>query len=520
MRSLPVAAPRTSVAFALAIAVFGFGALAVVLGQTSSWDLRNYHLYDGWAFWTGRVDRDFAVAQAQTYFNPLLATGTYLLFTHTPPRLSAFILGCIQGLNVLPLYLLARHLLPDVLQARHRWIALLVALIGTLGVSQLSELGASMGDNIVSVPLLTAFALIFCCPRVNATRAALAGVLAGLATGVKLTTAPFAAGLLLTLPLLATGAGARWRLLLAGGGAALAAFLATEGFWMLHLYRTFGDPMFPQLADFFGGEYAPPTSLRDTRFSPRNLLEWLFYPIVWTISPRRVSNAWFLDLRLPFAYAAMIILMVRNPAAPGLARERLLALAFAIGFALWLAVFSIYRYLAPLEMIAPLLICLALWRIGRERATGFIAGALVLLVLLVKPPGWGRLPEYSERFLEIDMPAKPDLARATIVFAEDEPLSFLALGLPESANLVRIGGNLLGPPAAAYGMDREAQRRLDASNGPFYALLADPRSQRTIATLARQRLALSGDCSKVRSNLLGGRHRAELCSLQRSDVLE
>src|SRR5678815_4736525 len=65
-----------------------FGLLAVLLGQTNSWDLRNYHLYDGWAFWTGRGDRDFAVAQLQTYFNPLLATFTYLLYSGLPPWLS------------------------------------------------------------------------------------------------------------------------------------------------------------------------------------------------------------------------------------------------------------------------------------------------------------------------------------------------------------------------------------------------------------------------------------------------
>ena len=111
------------------------------------------------------------------------------------------------------------------------------------------------------------------------------------------------------------------------------------------------------------------------------------------------------------------------------------------------------------------------------------------------------------------MPAKADLAHATVVFAEDEPLSFLALGLPETANLVRIGGK---------GDDHlvDVEPRLDATDGPFYALLADPHSERTTATLARQRLALSGDCSRVRSNLLSGRHRAELCSLQRSRVLE
>src|SRR6516162_4357561 len=78
------AAPASRERLVLALAVLGFGLLAVAFAQSNGWDLRNYHLYDGWAFWTQRGAIDFAAAQMQTYFNPLLATFTYLLFTNLP----------------------------------------------------------------------------------------------------------------------------------------------------------------------------------------------------------------------------------------------------------------------------------------------------------------------------------------------------------------------------------------------------------------------------------------------------
>ena len=504
----------------LSLAIVGFGALAVFLGQANSWDLRNYHLYDGWAFWTGRGDRDFAAAQLQSYFNPLLATATYLLYTHTPPRVSAFVLGCVQGLNLIPLYLLGRRLLPLGVQQLHRWLPYLLALVGTLGATQLSELGASMGDNVVSLPLLAAMALTFGASRPSLPRSAAAGLLVGLAAGIKLTAVPFAAGLLLCIPLLADGWRARCVILLAGGGAALAAFLATDGFWLLHLYREFGDPTFPQFTHLLGGDYAPPSSLRDTRFEPRTWFEWLFYPLAWLLSPRRVSNAFFLDLRVPIACLALPLLLFRSAIDPSEQRTRILALSVAVAYAIWLPLFAIYRYLAPLEMLAPLLVALAFRQLHAKRTQALLGVLLVLMVIVTRPPGWGRLPAYSADFLEVRIPDVPGLQHATVVLAEDEPLAFLALAFPASTNFVRVSGNLLGPPSIAYGMDREATRRLAGATGPLYAMLANHRSERVTSALARQQLAIAGNCAPIRSNLLVGIHHAELCSLERTHVLQ
>ena len=502
----------------LIIAVFGFGLLAVGFGQGDPWDLRNYHLYDGWAFWTDRGARDFAPAQVQSYFNPLLATATYLLFAHTPPWLSAFLLGVAQGANVLPLYILARRLLPASVQSDGPWFPLLVALVGGVGATQLGELGGSMGDNLVSLPVLCAFALVVGTPSLDLYRAVCAGLLIGMAAGIKLTVAPFALGLMPAVLLLAWRRPQRWRILVATGSAALLGFLAADGFWLLRLYREFGNPLHPMFASLFGGEFVPPMAMRDERSIPQTLLEWLFYPLVWFKSPHRVSEIWFRDLRVPLAFLAVPILLWRGGDVDKRARVRALALASAIAYLAWLPLFGIYRYLAPLEMLAPLLIALALGGFAQHRARLLACILLALIMAFDHPPHWGRLSAYGTDFLQTDIPALPDLDRSTMVLVDDEPLAFLALAFPPTTRFVRIGGNLLGPPYPVYGMDREAARRLAAAQGPIYALLVEPQTAKAQEALDRQQLTLMPPCAPAHSNLLPEDVRVEICPLQRAGI--
>jgi hypothetical protein len=142
--------------------------------------------------------------------------------------------------------------------------------------------------------------------------------------------------------------------------------------------------------------------------------------------------------------------------------------------------------------------------------------AVAAMLLLVRPPGWGHLHTWGASFLQVDLPALPDLDRATVVLAEDEALAFLAPDFPASTSFVRIGGNLLGPPYPVYAMDDEAQRRLAAAAGPLYGLFADPASEHVREVLARQRLAADSTCAPIRSNLLTQTHRAFLCPLTRN----
>jgi hypothetical protein len=98
---------RDAATLALCVAVAGL--VSWRRGQDANWDLQNYHYYNAWALLTGRLDRDIAAAQLQTYLNPLLDVPFYLMVAADwPPRLIAFALAVPAGVGA---WLLAKCLL-------------------------------------------------------------------------------------------------------------------------------------------------------------------------------------------------------------------------------------------------------------------------------------------------------------------------------------------------------------------------------------------------------------------------
>lgn len=511
-RDAPLRTTRTE-ALLLAAGVLAFGFAACALGQSNNWDLRNYHWYGGWAWLQGRGQQDIAAAQAQTWFNPLLPALLYALLSSLKPALGTFLLGAIQGLNLLPLQRIARRLLPP----QRCWLAFVVAVVGATGATQRGELGATFGDNLVSLPLLAALALLLA-PHDSRWRQTATGALLGLAVGIKLTAAPIAAGIAIA----ALAAALRRGTARADGpyliGAAALTFLFAHGPWMWQLWRDFHNPLFPLFGPVFGGDFVAPAELRDTRWLPRSAAEWLFYPLLWAGSPRRVSELWFLDLRLPLAYVALLALPVwwrRARAQSAQPRALVLLLtAFATGYLLWLPLFGYYRYLAVIEMLAPLLVTLAALALPRRSGLFLAVSLLIIVGLATRAPRWGRLSEYGEHYVDVVVPSV-SLEQALVIFGDGHPLAFLAPSFPPSTRFVRLRGNLLGPPLPVWALDRLVQERIRAHHGPLFLLVAAPIGAELTDALAQQGLRLHGVCRPVRSNLFADEPPAQLCPLQR-----
>lgn len=496
----------------LVLAMVAFGGAAVLLGQSNNWDLRNYHWYNGWAWLNDRHTLDFAAAQAQTWFNPLLPAFLYSLLSSLTPWLGTFLLGALQGINLVPLHHIARRLLPQ-----RPILVLLVAIAGATGATQRGELGATFGDNLVSIPLLCALAFVVR-PAASVRTSALAGALLGLAVGLKLTAAPAAASIACASVWLFLRRGeARHGVVLAGS--AIVAFLVINGPWMWHLWRSFGNPLFPMFSAFFGSEFALPIELRDTRWLARDLLQWLFYPLCWASQPRIVSELWFLDLRVPAWFVAMVALPVwwRRAHAGSIAPQALtlVIVATALTYGLWLVLFGYYRYLIVVEMLAPLLVTVALLalpvRIG-------IASACIVLVAIglgTRAPRWGRLDAYADSYVTVQLPGLALQRDAIVVLAGDAPLAFLAPSFPSGTRFVRIQGNVMGPPLPESALDRTVAARIRAHRGPLLLLCANPDDALLPQTLQRHALTLNRPrCAPVQSNLLDTpSQRPVLCPL-------
>jgi len=492
--------------FALLLATW-----AATRGISANWDLRNYHLYSPWAWLNDRLDRDVAPAHLQSYFNPMLHLPTYAMVRHLPGPAVTFVLALLQALVVFPLYALARRCLADQPRFEGRAMAFAVAIAGTTGATQLGELGATQGDNLLSLPLLVGLAAVLRAReamRVSGEAAspglpgsfACGAFLFGMVAGLKLTLAPIAFAAVLASCLPIPGRRIAHRLLPVGALAAIAGFALAAGPWMIEMFVRFGNPLFPQFASVWPDAIAPPYEVRDERFLPRSALEAFAYPITWALDPKRTSELGFLDLRVPLLYLSLLLPWWRPWPARGTPALTVL-LVVALGYAGWLVLFGYYRYLAPIEMVAPLLLT---WVVARSLASWRHAHVLawVLLVLVVactRAPRWGRAPAEGE-YIQLTPAHLP--AGAPVVFAGNGPLAFAALVWGEDRDYLRVSGNIQGPDKPPWHQDWRAAAALDEARVDPVAVFQDP-PRAMVAHYARFGLDLQVDrCERLRSNLI------------------
>ena len=142
----------------IALALLPALALVLLRGVDTNWDLRNYHLYDPHAWWTGRMAIDIAPAQLQTWHNPLLDLPLYLIVQ------SGWDLRWASAWLTLP-FAIAIYLLLG-LQARlsaapvGRSAQAVLALLALSGATVWATVGNSMNDGFVAAGLLGALALV------------------------------------------------------------------------------------------------------------------------------------------------------------------------------------------------------------------------------------------------------------------------------------------------------------------------------------------------------------------------
>src|SRR5262249_16830705 len=131
--------------------------LVIGLGKDMSWDFRNYHWYVPYAFLNGRMGFDISVAHQATYYNPFLDIPFYLLASHTHSWFALGVMGAVQGLNIVPVYLIARALLnlPEKIL-----IAAILSLFCVTSSLNVGLVGATYYDNVMSVLVLSGLASV------------------------------------------------------------------------------------------------------------------------------------------------------------------------------------------------------------------------------------------------------------------------------------------------------------------------------------------------------------------------
>ncbi len=495
------------------------GAAALLLGADASWDLRNYHWYNAYAYLNGRRDMDFMSSQAQFFLNPWLDVPFYLLATHVPLKIASFILGTVQGLNFPLLFLIAYRTLVLEMTGRKVAAAAALAAAGVFSAMGISELGTVFYDNVTSLGVLLSLLLLLGRPdwlretdlRRAALYVSLAGLPAGLMAGLKLTCVSYSVGLCLAL--LAHSRDVRRCLLLSlcFGLGVTAGYLVTYAHWGWYLFATTGNPLFP----FFNVIFHSPLLAPDNMwldFAPPHGWRLLVFPFLFGADPYLVNEIAWHDWRIPAVYGLMLFLLVyyrilKRPACPGAITEsgaaRFLLLTSGVSYGIWLSSETVYRYLLTLDMLAPLLlvVCIGLLPLARPARIVAAIAVVTALSLTIEPGNWGRHRAWPDIMVKADLPALADPAHTMVLMAGLDAYAYLVPAFPPGVAFVRIQSRGIDPETDT-GIIRVIRQKIEAHEGPLLMFIPGRELMDAAAVAKEFHLTLHRDRCRLAFDML------------------
>jgi len=511
------APPLPRVAYPLTLLVcLGFGGLALWLGMDANWDLRNYHWYNGWAFIHSLVDRNPLVSQIPSFYNPTLDAAYAWASERLPARAIGFALGMAHGLNFLLLFAIVWRL-AALADPRWRFFAAAgTALAGVVGGVGLSELGTVFYDNLlglcVSASVLVVVAqwhkLAGDAALTGAAWALAAGFPAGLAFGLKQPMVLFCLGLCAAFLLADMPWLRRIRCGFWFGIGVLLGFAVGGGHWAWHLWLSYSNPLFPFMNQFFHSPWALPADYRDDGFLHRTLAEKLVFVYRFSFDSRLAGEIEFRDFRIMALMTLMPLVAISQ-----IGRQRpprpftrpgptgwLLTASVAV-YAIWVPMFSIYRYLVPLEMLAPALILSAIGLLplpGKLRA-GAAIGLLGFLVASTAPGDWQRVP-WENQTVPVAAPAIDHPEQMLTLLSGYEPLSYLLPAFPKAMRFYRIDSNFKLSADPEGGFRRVFREAIRNHQGAFASLHSANERNQAVTALAAYGLTLDeASCRPVTS---------------------
>ena len=154
-------------------------------------------------------------------------------------------------------------------------------------------------------------------------------------------------------------------------------------------------------------------------------------------------------------------------------RVRYILAAISLSYILWVVMFCIYRYIIPLEMLAPLAIVLAVMLLPFSmKVRGITTSALLVVVAFsVSHGNWGRLSEWGDNFISVNVPPISDPDNTMILMAGYEPYSFVVPSFPKQIPFIRIQSNFANPDQTDKGINAVIAARIAAHDGPMLMLV-------------------------------------------------
>jgi len=152
-------------------------------------------------------------------------------------------------------------------------------------------------------------------------------------------------------------------------------------------------------------------------------------------------------------------------------RARFVVVFVAVGYVMWMKVFSIYRYLVPVEMLVPLVVFVLLTFVAGEQDGRKIArpliGAMMVLGVLGSLRTWGH-EGWTDPVYQVQMPPITAPERTTIVvYSETSGRGWMVPFFPRQVAFASLDGSF--PGSAAY--DQRIRDMVVSRGGEGIALI-------------------------------------------------
>lgn len=507
------------------------GAISVHLGQDANWDLKNYHLYNAWAYLNNKLEADPFAAGIQSYFAPLLDIPYFIISTQwlpNSPRIVAFLMGLPYGFFLFVILLIVWTVTEKTENKKSARIvlALLATAFGTTGVATVSQVGTTFNEIPIAAITLSGLLFIIVATRkiFNVSNVKIqndilfAGLLFGAAAGLKLTACIYAPSAAITVFAMHGRFKERVLRVMIFCVAWAAAFFLLWGPWGLSLYKLTGNPFFPLFNSIFHSSWIPVSGGMDLRFMPKNILQAIFYPFYWANNPQMtVMEPRFADPRFAIVLGlAVIYLLVHIPKLIRLVRQRefhstrlspqgAVLIFFSISYVLWEKMFSILRYAATLEGILGLIILILSINIfktinispGKYTPAGILVIALTAAALFTRYPDWGRAA-YSESVFKIETPNVPDNSLILFVGSPEAYLAPFIAGNNKNIDFIGVNGETVA--ASKYKAGKIIRNDIENWDGSIF-YVARKENLKSASLLNAFSLYPAGGCSEIISNI-------------------
>ena len=455
-----------------------------LLGRDVLWDTLHYHLYAGFSAIHDRFAQDYFAAGAAGYLNPYAYVPFYALVASGLPALAiASILAAAHSTILWLTYELALCVVPEDDRRARLVVGGCAVALAFLDPILILQIGSSFADITTGTLALAGWLILARAVRMPRTAwIVCAGLLLGAATALKPTNAVHAvAGTALLLWLPGTWP-YRVRCGLGYVASGAAGFMVVAAPWAWHVYRLFGNPLFPLFNNLIPAPGFPAEAWASVRFMPASLTEALLRPFAMIQPVAMVyQEARMPDVRYAVLAILGIVLLVRWsrkrlarqqrmvatawPAEPGARVAAALACALLLDWALWLKTSGNGRYLLPMGSVAAVLIAMLLYRslAGRPKVRFYVFAGILAVQLVEVCMGaeyrWDPRP-WGGAWLDVHVPAKLASQPSLYLVIGIQSNSFIAPYLARGSGLINFsGGFALGPDGPGGAQVDELIRR-------------------------------------------------------------